>query len=71
MEAISNAANSLGNSFWGKNSVSKDEPQSGVQGDTAKGEPYDGGNMGGRSPNLAEIGDKTADADEYLAELSE
>ena len=44
MESISNIAKAV----WGENNQNKEEPISGVKGDTAKGEPYDAGNMGMR-----------------------
>ncbi len=51
MDTFNSVANNLSNSIWGKADDSKpeqQEPQSGVQGDTSKGEPFDGGNMRGR-----------------------
>ncbi|RSL94346.1 hypothetical protein CDV31_014371 [Fusarium ambrosium] len=44
METISNAAAAAAKAVWGENQPQK-EPVSGVQGDTAKGEPYDAGNL--------------------------
>jgi hypothetical protein len=49
METISNAANTFSKAVFGA-AETKQEPQSGVQGDPSKGEPFDGGNMGGPSP---------------------
>ena len=52
MDTISNAAQAAAQAaskaVWG-NSESKEEPVSGKTGDTAKGEPYDAGNMGSKS----------------------
>lgn len=44
METINNVANAAAKAVWG-DSESKQEPISGVQGNTAQGEPYDAGNM--------------------------
>jgi len=40
-----NAASAVTNIVWGTNGNTQ-EPQNGVQGDPAKGEPFDGGNIG-------------------------
>ncbi|KAB5570849.1 hypothetical protein GE09DRAFT_1104981 [Coniochaeta sp. 2T2.1] len=45
METIQNAAQAAAKAVWGS-PESKEEPVSGKTGDTAKGEPYDAGNMG-------------------------
>lgn len=47
METINNMATAAANAVWGSNGTteSKQEPISGVNGDTSKGEPYDAGNM--------------------------
>lgn len=53
METINNIARSAANAVWGENTSDGKEPVSGQQGDTAKGEPYDKGNIEGRScPSL-------------------
>jgi len=44
METINNLAQTAAKVVWGEDQ-SKQEPVSGVQGDTSKGEPYDAGNM--------------------------
>jgi len=46
------AANAVTSIVWGTNGNSQ-EPQSGVQGNPAKGEPFDGGNIGTTSPAYA------------------
>jgi hypothetical protein len=46
MEAINNLAQTAAKAVWGENETKKEEPLSGVSGDTSKGEPYDAGNMG-------------------------
>jgi hypothetical protein len=43
-------ASAAAKAVWGTNSESKQEPMSGVNGDTSKGEPYDAGNMQGTRP---------------------
>lgn len=45
MASINNMAVAAAKAVWGENQA-KQEPVSGVQGDPAKGEPYDAGNMG-------------------------
>lgn len=50
METISNMASAAAKAVWGTNDANgttetKHEPVSGVTGDTAKGEPFDGGNL--------------------------
>jgi hypothetical protein len=45
MEAINSMATAATKAIWGTNEH-KEEPISGVNGDTSKGEPYDAGNMG-------------------------
>ncbi|KAM0334053.1 hypothetical protein ACHAQA_001073 [Verticillium albo-atrum] len=45
METITNVTNAAVKAVWGS-PESKQEPVSGVQGDTNKGEPYDAGNIG-------------------------
>ena len=45
METINNMASAAAKVVWGENN-GNEEPISGVQGDKAKGEPYDGGNTG-------------------------
>jgi hypothetical protein len=47
MESVSNMAQAAAKAVWGT-SESKEEPVSGKTGNTAKGEPYDAGNMGGK-----------------------
>lgn len=48
METINNMATAAAQAVWGTNdNKSAEEPPSGVQGDTSKGEPFDGGNIGG------------------------
>ncbi|KAF4460219.1 hypothetical protein FALBO_13005 [Fusarium albosuccineum] len=44
METITNAATAAARAVWGEGETRK-EPVSGVSGDTAKGEPYDAGNL--------------------------
>ncbi|KAG7140232.1 hypothetical protein HYQ45_002934 [Verticillium longisporum] len=44
METITNVTNAAVKAVWGT-SETKQEPVSGVQGNTAKGEPYDAGNL--------------------------
>ncbi|KAM0274292.1 hypothetical protein ACHAQH_007999 [Verticillium albo-atrum] len=44
METITNVTNAAVKAVWGSPEA-KQEPVSGVQGDTAKGEPYDAGNL--------------------------
>ncbi|KAF4984387.1 hypothetical protein FZEAL_431 [Fusarium zealandicum] len=44
METITNAAQAAAKAVWGEGETSK-EPVSGVKGNTAQGEPYDGGNL--------------------------
>ena len=46
METFNRMASAAARSVWGTDE-NKEEPPSGVQGDAAKGEPFDGGNMGG------------------------
>jgi len=51
METINNMALAASRAVWGPGeTATKEEPISGVQGDTAKGEPYDAGNMGKFNP---------------------
>lgn len=52
MESISNMAAAAAKAVWGEDT--KEEPLSGVTGNTAKGEPYDAGNMG-EVPGLTRI----------------
>ncbi len=52
MNTMSIMADSFGKAVWGS-SESKQEPQSGVSGDTSKGEPFDAGNMGGKDSRSA------------------
>lgn len=53
METITSMAQTAAKAVWG-NGTERDEPISGVQGDVAKGEPFDGGNIGERaSPESA------------------
>lgn len=44
METITSMAQTAAKAVWG-NGTERDEPISGVQGDVAKGEPFDGGNI--------------------------
>jgi hypothetical protein len=46
MEAINNVATVAAKAVWGSGDTHKEEPVSGVNGDVAKGEPYDAGNLG-------------------------
>ena len=48
METLNNVANAASKAVFGGDSANK-EPVSGAQGDTAKGEPYDAGNLGTQS----------------------
>lgn len=45
METINNVASAAAKAVWGS-PESNQEPVSGVKGNTAKGQPYDAGNMG-------------------------
>jgi hypothetical protein len=45
METINNVASAAAKAVWGSPET-KQEPVSGVKGNTAEGEPYDAGNMG-------------------------
>jgi hypothetical protein len=45
METINNMASAAAKAVWGENQGTR-EPLSGAQGDVAKGEPYDAGNLG-------------------------
>lgn len=55
MDTLNNMTSAASKAIWG-NGESKEEPVSGVQGDTSKGEPYDAGNMGKLSRLHAFIG---------------
>jgi hypothetical protein len=46
METINNLTATASKAIWGENETSNKEPVSGVKGDTARGEPYDAGNLG-------------------------
>lgn len=46
METLSSMAQTASNAIFGAQDQNKQEPISGVRGDTAHGEPYDAGNMG-------------------------
>jgi len=48
METINNLASAAVKAVWGEDE-SHQEPVSGKTGDVSKGEPYDAGNMGGKS----------------------
>lgn len=48
METINTIANAASKAIWGE-SQSHEEPVSGKMGDVAAGEPYDAGNIGGKS----------------------
>lgn len=50
MEAINTMASAATKAIWGTNEA-KEEPVSGVTGDTSNGEPYDAGNIGMRKRN--------------------
>ncbi|KAG6042004.1 hypothetical protein E4U41_007100 [Claviceps citrina] len=54
METITSIAKAV----WGDSGTKQEEPASGVQGDVAKGEPYDGGNI---DSNASEKMDSQAD----------
>ncbi|RGP67053.1 hypothetical protein FSPOR_6257 [Fusarium sporotrichioides] len=45
METINNLTATASKAIWGENETSNKEPVSGVKGDTARGEPYDAGNL--------------------------
>ncbi|KAF5673093.1 hypothetical protein FHETE_3578 [Fusarium heterosporum] len=45
METINNLTAAATKAVWGETETGKKEPVSGVQGDTARGEPYDAGNL--------------------------
>ncbi|KAF5019785.1 hypothetical protein F66182_8222 [Fusarium sp. NRRL 66182] len=45
METISNLTATASKAIWGENETANKEPVSGVKGDTARGEPYDAGNL--------------------------
>lgn len=45
METINNLTAAATKAVWGDNETGNKEPVSGVKGDTARGEPYDGGNL--------------------------
>jgi hypothetical protein len=45
METINSVATAAAKAVWGEGDASK-EPVSGAQGNVAKGEPYDAGNLG-------------------------
>lgn len=74
MDAISNAATAVKEAVWGTNDPngSGEEPQSGVQGNPAKGEPFDGGNIepqtGGDSGPTATTGSSIAPGDSTKAQ---
>lgn len=46
METINNLTAAATKAVWGDNETGNKEPVSGVKGDTARGEPYDAGNLG-------------------------
>ena len=54
METVSNVATAAAKAVWGDGDANK-EPISGAQGDTTRGEPYDAGNMGMPSHDLASL----------------
>lgn len=62
MESINNMAQAAAKAVWGT-SESKEEPISGKTGDTAKGEPYDAGNMEPRTTTGATGSDSMKPAD--------
>lgn len=45
METINNLTATASKAIWGENQTGNKEPVSGVKGDTARGEPYDAGNL--------------------------
>lgn len=56
METINNMATAAAKAVWGEGADGKkEEPVSGVQGDTSKGEPFDAGNIGGKWPAVQAI----------------
>jgi hypothetical protein len=46
METINNLTATASKAIWGESETSNKEPVSGIKGDTARGEPYDAGNLG-------------------------
>lgn len=50
METFNNMTSAASKAIWGNDGSKGEEPASGVQGDTSKGEPYDAGNMGEPPP---------------------
>jgi hypothetical protein len=45
METINNLTATASKAIWGESETSNKEPVSGIKGDTARGEPYDAGNL--------------------------
>jgi hypothetical protein len=45
METINNLTATASKAIWGESQTGNKEPVSGVKGDTARGEPYDAGNL--------------------------
>jgi hypothetical protein len=49
MDTVNNMAAAAAKAVWGDNTKTNQEPISGQQGDTSKGEPFDKGNIEGTS----------------------